>query len=201
MVPCDLITELNPRDFFDAHRVCDPTFSALFYEPGSTESASKDDGIDDFTKRRQWNLRLDRSLTLCRYRLYSQCACLQSTQIRRRGFLYAHVFIKQVNIATSDDFFFMYKANKPSFRFPRVRVHTDLQDAHLYIFKRWVIDMLVEKENITSISKDLIPMLVKCQYQKKLVEREQIEKCKCTFSLWLVVVMKLICFLFRFFHL
>lgn len=37
--------------------------------------------------------------------------------------------------------------------------------------------MLVEKENITSISKDLIPMLVKCQYQKKLVEREEIEKC------------------------
>lgn len=45
VVPCDLITELNPRDFFDAHRVYDPTFSALFYEPGSTESASKDDGM------------------------------------------------------------------------------------------------------------------------------------------------------------
>jgi hypothetical protein len=38
--------------------------------------------------------------------------------------------------------------------------------------------MLVEKENITSISKDLIPLLVKCQYQKKLVEREEINKCK-----------------------
>lgn len=81
--------------------------------------------------------------------------------------------------------FFMYQANMPPFfRFPRVRVHTDLQDAHLYIFKRWVIDMLVEKENITSISKDLIPMLVKCQYQKKLVEREQIEKCMCSASVW-----------------
>ena len=44
MVPCDIITELNPRDLFDAHRVYDPTFSALFYEPGSLESASKDDG-------------------------------------------------------------------------------------------------------------------------------------------------------------
>jgi translation initiation factor eIF-2B subunit gamma len=68
--------------------------------------------------------------------------------------------------------------NNSKFRFPRVRVHTDLQDAHLYIFKRWIIDMVVEKENITSISKDLIPLLVKCQYQKKLVEREEINKCK-----------------------
>ncbi|KAG1084676.1 hypothetical protein G6F42_021687 [Rhizopus arrhizus] len=42
--------------------------------------------------------------------------------------------------------------------------------------------MLVEKENITSISKDLIPMLVKCQYQKKLVEREQIEKYSSTYE-------------------
>jgi translation initiation factor eIF-2B subunit gamma len=35
---------LNPRELLDAHRVYDPTFTALFYEPGSTESASKDDG-------------------------------------------------------------------------------------------------------------------------------------------------------------
>lgn len=44
MIPCDLITELNPRDLLDAHRVYDPTFTALFYEPGSTEAPSKDDG-------------------------------------------------------------------------------------------------------------------------------------------------------------
>lgn len=63
-------------------------------------------------------------------------------------------------------------------RFPRISVHTDLQDAHLYIFKRWVLDMLVDKENITSISEDLIPMLVKCQYQRKMVEREKVNECK-----------------------
>lgn len=44
MIPCDLITELNPRDLLDAHRVHNPTFTALFYEPGSTEASSKDDG-------------------------------------------------------------------------------------------------------------------------------------------------------------
>ncbi|KAI9307092.1 nucleotide-diphospho-sugar transferase [Cunninghamella echinulata] len=63
-------------------------------------------------------------------------------------------------------------------KFPRVRIHTDLQDAHLYIFKRWVIDMLADKENIASISEDLVPMLVKCQYQKKMLERENVHQCK-----------------------
>lgn len=65
-----------------------------------------------------------------------------------------------------------------AYRFPRVRLHTDLQDAHLYIFKRWVLDMVADKENISSISEDLIPMLVKCQYQRKMVEREKVNECK-----------------------
>ncbi|KAL9537454.1 hypothetical protein MBANPS3_011762 [Mucor bainieri] len=145
VMPCDLITELNPRDFFDAHRVCDPTFSALFYEPGSTESASKDDDLLPYVG-------------------------IDST---RNALVY-----KALRSEDEDFSMRMSLLNK----FPRVRVHTDLQDAHLYIFKRWVIDMLVEKENITSISKDLIPMLVKCQYQKKLVEREQIEKYSSTYE-------------------
>ncbi|GAN03116.1 translation initiation factor eIF-2B subunit gamma [Mucor ambiguus] len=145
LMPCDLITELNPRDFFDAHRVCDPTFSALFYEPGSTESASKDDDLLPYVG-------------------------IDST---RNALVY-----KALRSEDEDFSMRMSLLNK----FPRVRVHTDLQDAHLYIFKRWVIDMLVEKENITSISKDLIPMLVKCQYQKKLVEREQIEKYSSTYE-------------------
>lgn len=40
------------------------------------------------------------------------------------------------------------------------------------------MDMMADKENVESISEDLIPLLVKCQYQRKLVEREEIEKCK-----------------------
>lgn len=76
-------------------------------------------------------------------------------------------------------------------KFPRVRVHTDLQDAHLYIFKRWVIDILADKENVESISEDLIPLLVKCQYQRKLVERENIEKYSSTYHDLLVNALSL----------
>ncbi|KAI8982067.1 nucleotide-diphospho-sugar transferase [Mycotypha africana] len=139
VVPCDLITELNPREFLDQHRVYNPTFSALFYESGANESAGKDDdllpyvGIDPI----------------------------------RHSLVYKE-------LRSEDDDFSMRLSllNK----FPRVRVYTNLQDAHLYIFKRWVIDMIADKDKITSISKDLIPMLVKCQYQRKLVEREEVDK-------------------------
>ncbi|KAI8094462.1 nucleotide-diphospho-sugar transferase [Thamnidium elegans] len=114
-------------------------------DPGSTESASKDDDLLPYV----------------------------GIDPTRNALVYKA-------IRSEDDDFSMRMSllNK----FPRVRVHTDLQDAHLYIFKRWVIDMLVEKENITSISKDLIPLLVKCQYQKKLVEREEINKYTSTYD-------------------
>lgn len=74
--------------------------------------------------------------------------------------------------------FFTLLVNILGSRFPRVRVCTDLQDAHLYIFNRWVLDLVADKEKISSISEDLIPMLVKCQYQKKMVEQENVSECK-----------------------
>ncbi|CEP12948.1 hypothetical protein [Parasitella parasitica] len=145
VVPCDLVTELDPRDLLDAHRVYDPTFSALFYEPGLSESASKDDDLLPYVG-------------------------IDSTR---------NALVYKALRSEADDFSMrMSLLNK----FSRVRVHTDLQDAHLYIFKRWIIDMLVDKEKITSISKDLIPMLIKCQYQKKLVKREEIEKYSSTYE-------------------
>ncbi|RUP21019.1 hypothetical protein BC936DRAFT_139220, partial [Jimgerdemannia flammicorona] len=64
----------------------------------------------------------------------------------------------------------------PAKRFPRVTLHTKLRDAHLYIFKRWVIDLIAAKENLSSVRTDLIPLLVKCQFQRKLVEREEIAR-------------------------
>ncbi|KAI7907889.1 nucleotide-diphospho-sugar transferase [Cokeromyces recurvatus] len=144
VVPCDLITELNPKELFDAHRVNDPTFSALFYEPGSTESASKDEDLLPYV----------------------------GIDPTRNALVY-----KALRSEDEDFSMRLSLLNK----FPKVRIHTNLQDAHLYIFKKWVLDIVVDKEYITSISKDLIPMLVKCQYQKKLVEREQITKYSSTY--------------------
>ncbi|KAI8367645.1 nucleotide-diphospho-sugar transferase [Radiomyces spectabilis] len=136
VVPCDLLTELNPRELLDLHRVRNPTVTALFYAP-STSEANADDllpyvGIDP----------------------------------TRQALVY--------KAARADDEDFSIRMSLLH-KFARVQVHTDLQDAHLYIFKKWVLDMVVDKENISSISEDLIPMLVKCQYQKKLVDRESVD--------------------------
>ncbi|RHZ81079.1 hypothetical protein Glove_123g40 [Diversispora epigaea] len=61
-------------------------------------------------------------------------------------------------------------------KFPRVDIHTTLQDSHVYIFKRWVIDLIAQRKAISSVCDHLVPLLVKCQYQKLLLEKEGIDK-------------------------
>ncbi|KAI7867027.1 nucleotide-diphospho-sugar transferase [Spinellus fusiger] len=117
----------------------DSTMTALFYEPSTTEGASKEDELLPFVG-------IDSA----------------------RGAL-----VYKTHRSEDEDFSMRMSLLT---KFPRVSVHTDLQDAHLYIFKRWVLDMVADKESISSISEDLIPLLVKCQYQKKMVEREMVEK-------------------------
>jgi hypothetical protein len=47
----------------------------------------------------------------------------------------------------------------------------------LYIFKHWVLDVIKAKEKISSIREDLVPLIIKCQYQRKLVQVEEMDKC------------------------
>lgn len=44
-------------------------------------------------------------------------------------------------------------------------LHSDLYDAHLYVFSHWVVDLLLEKKYIASIKADLIPHLVRRQFR------------------------------------
>ena len=62
-------------------------------------------------------------------------------------------------------------------KFPVIDLHTNYKDVHLYLFKRWVIDFIFEKKKISSIKNDLVPLLLKCQYNKRICEREGIDKC------------------------
>lgn len=63
-----------------------------------------------------------------------------------------------------------------AFRYPRIYVTSTFRDSHLYIFKRWVLDLIVQNERISSIQEDLIPLLVKCQYQSLLLKRHNIKE-------------------------
>eukprot|EP00123_Amoebidium_parasiticum_P013714 comp22110_c1_seq1/m.32304 comp22110_c1_seq1/g.32304 ORF comp22110_c1_seq1/g.32304 comp22110_c1_seq1/m.32304 type:complete len:432 (-) comp22110_c1_seq1:414-1709(-) len=49
-------------------------------------------------------------------------------------------------------------------KYPRLTIHTDLLDAHFYIFQHWVIDYIANTP-ITSIRSDLVPTLVRKQFR------------------------------------
>jgi len=54
-------------------------------------------------------------------------------------------------------------------RYLNITMHTDLIDAHFYIFSKWVLNVLeAYQHKITSIKGELIPFLVKLQKRKKL---------------------------------
>ncbi|KAI8057777.1 nucleotide-diphospho-sugar transferase [Syncephalis plumigaleata] len=57
-------------------------------------------------------------------------------------------------------------------KYPRVRLHANLLDAHVYIFKRWVLDYLADQPRIISLREDLLPALVKMQWKRGRAERE-----------------------------
>ncbi|TYZ62299.1 hypothetical protein PybrP1_009746 [[Pythium] brassicae (nom. inval.)] len=59
----------------------------------------------------------------------------------------------------------MYVSKSLLKRRTNVALHSDLYDAHFYIFAHWVIDLLLEKKYIASIKADLIPHLVRRQFR------------------------------------
>ncbi|RUS31655.1 nucleotide-diphospho-sugar transferase [Jimgerdemannia flammicorona] len=152
VLSCDLITDLMPNDLLDYHRLQDPTVTALFYEPSKSEGG----GTTKEAEKTQF-VGIDAAKSRLLY---------VSGGRRARG--------KAEKDREMEEEFTLRMSLL--WRFPRVTLHTKLRDAHLYIFKRWVIDLIAAKENLSSVRTDLIPLLVKCQFQRKLVEREEIAR-------------------------
>ncbi|KAF9434536.1 hypothetical protein BGZ76_007850 [Entomortierella beljakovae] len=62
---------------------------------------------------------------------------------------------------------------------PVLNISRLLQDAHLYVFKRWVIDLIAEvsvKRTMASLKQHVLPLLVKSQHQRVLADREGVTK-------------------------
>lgn len=59
----------------------------------------------------------------------------------------------------------MYVAKSLLKRRANLVLHSDLYDAHFYIFSHWVVDLLLEKKYIASIKADLVPHLIKRQFR------------------------------------
>ncbi|KAJ7078945.1 UDP-3-O-glucosamine N-acyltransferase [Mycena belliarum] len=56
-------------------------------------------------------------------------------------------------------------------RYPRTALSSNLQDSHVYVCKRSVLDVLQEKEHFDSFREEFLPWLCKVQYQRKKRER------------------------------
>jgi translation initiation factor eIF-2B subunit gamma len=56
-------------------------------------------------------------------------------------------------------------------QFPRVKMHTQLQDAHVYMCKRWVVDVVVNNVKLQSFREDVVPLMAKAQYKRGYGER------------------------------
>jgi hypothetical protein len=69
-------------------------------------------------------------------------------------------------------------ANVIDKRYPQVSITTNLQDAHIYIFKRWVIDFITRNQKLSSLRSDLLPVLAKMQWQSILRKREGVDERK-----------------------
>ena len=55
-----------------------------------------------------------------------------------------------------------------------MQLYSGLRDSHLYMFKHWVLELLVRNKGIASIKNDLVPLLMECQYRNKVLNREGI---------------------------
>ncbi|KAG6333563.1 hypothetical protein ID866_5525 [Astraeus odoratus] len=51
-------------------------------------------------------------------------------------------------------------------RYPRIKFSSKLQDSHVYVCKRGILDLLQQKTELDSFREDFLPWLCKLQYQK-----------------------------------
>jgi len=60
---------------------------------------------------------------------------------------------------------------------PCMNVHTRLLDGHLYLMKRWVLDLLDQESHMSSLKGELVPHLVRQQFSKpKDIENDSHDK-------------------------
>jgi translation initiation factor eIF-2B subunit gamma len=67
-------------------------------------------------------------------------------------------------------------------KYPNLTLHSTLRDAHLYIFKHWVLGLLANNTKICSIKSDLLPLLMNCQHRSSLIHKEGIDGSHLLYS-------------------
>lgn len=100
------------------------------------------------------------------------------------------VYLNNSDVMDSDEFSLRMSLLS---QHPVLNITRLLQDGHLYVFKRWVIDLISvvsQKRNMASIKEHVLPLLVKSQQQKVLADREGVTKGKKNIIPWCLSVFK-----------
>jgi translation initiation factor eIF-2B subunit gamma len=67
-------------------------------------------------------------------------------------------------VYVQDDFI---EGRETLFRAPEMKLYTQLQDAHVYLMKLWVLDFALESDTMcSSLRGDVIPFLIKSQFSQ-----------------------------------
>ncbi|KAJ3111146.1 hypothetical protein HK100_002796 [Physocladia obscura] len=146
----------NRIKLLDVFRIQSPTFTALFHEPLKPDNDSGSGSGSGGGNSLQKNSNKDDDLTEYVAIDHSTCRLLfavGSDEVDDE---------LPVRMSILD-------------KFAVVNIHTKLRDAHLYVFKHWVIDY-VARSKIQSIKDELIPMLTHFQYSEKVLKREGVDK-------------------------
>nr|ACO15326.1 Translation initiation factor eIF-2B subunit gamma [Caligus clemensi] len=139
LVSSDLITTLKPiHQHTDLHRIHRSAFAALFFEDIPLET-KKLPGPRSKHKKERDIIGLDKSHhnQIC---FLSSEADLEEMLTLKRSILRDH---------------------------SRISFHTNLNDAHLYVMEKWVMDFLVSNKGISTLKGELFPYLVKKQFSSK----------------------------------
>ena len=147
---CDLVTDVPPQILINAFRLNNSTMTMLLYDPLKLEASGEtipSSKKQDEEQLSEW------------FAIHDDTARLLAVQPR---------------LETDDDSIDL--RCQLLAKFPLVHLYSQLRDARLYLFKKWVADFVAKDKAINSIKHDLLPILLECQYRDAVAKKTGIDK-------------------------
>ncbi|KAJ1814364.1 Translation initiation factor eIF-2B subunit gamma [Coemansia sp. RSA 2598] len=148
VVPCDLLIDVPAVQFLDLFRIRRPAISTLFYEVMRSEGG----GGSTRTSLALPIIGIDQPTS--RLVLHREIDAAKDRDEREEMRLPMSLIR----------------------RFPSLAVSDKMQDSHVYVLQRWVLDYIVHNRDIESLQDDLIPLLVRAQCDPELQKSSGIAK-------------------------
>ncbi|KAJ2787321.1 Translation initiation factor eIF-2B subunit gamma [Coemansia interrupta] len=148
VVPCDLLIDVPAVHFLDLFRIRRPAISTLFYEAMPSEGGGG-------------STRANLALPI-----------IGIDQPTSRLVLHRDIDVGKDRDERKE----MRLPLSLVRRFPSMAVSDKMQDSHIYVMQKWVLDYIVYNNDIESLQDDLIPLLVRAQCDPELQRKSGISK-------------------------